>query len=177
MKFNEKETEQVLGTRLRVKFDEDDWSFVSELAEERAQSYLNQERSCRDTSTVDAHRTGVAGELAVARTYGLSLDTNVYEDGDGGFDLVNSHESDDKEPEYIDVKTRTRMDARLIVAEKTLQRENSDVFLLVTVSKTFADLVGCASLEDLRHGKLVRRDSQKYRALSQDELRELPGVR
>lgn len=166
---NTDEATLVYGGRLRVGLSQDDWDFIEELAEKRNASY---ERDC-----FDSHRTGIAGELAYARAFDNELDTSIYQHGDGGVDFVHRDTPEGEDPELLDVKTRTHYDGWLIVSEDTLRQTPADVFVLVVVEDTFADIVGWASVDKLWNGQ--RRDGYggKCRALPQDALTDLPGVR
>lgn len=166
---NEDEATFVQGGRLRVGLTEDDWDFIEDLAERRNRSYR--------TDCFESHRVGVAGELAVARAFDHDLDTNTYQYGDGGVDLVHEDTPEGMGPELLDVKTRTQSNGWLIVSEDTLRQSKANVFVLVTLEDTFADIIGTASPDTLWNGQ--RRDGYggKCRALPQDALTDLPGVR
>lgn len=62
---------------------------AEEIAQSRNDSYasINGGRVCGNQSSTDAHLTGVVGELAYALHYDESIDTEIYEYGDGGYDF------------------------------------------------------------------------------------------
>ncbi len=62
---------------------------AEEIAQSRSDSYIpiNGGRVCGNQSSTDAHLTGVVGELAYAIHYDESIDSEIYEHGDNGYDF------------------------------------------------------------------------------------------
>lgn len=122
-----------------------------ELAERRNDSYYAIDGGVvfgnRDALT--SHQIGLLGELAVARLYGLSVDTTTYHRGDDGRD----HHLFDVD---IDVKaTATKKISRpelLVRADKSLA---SDLYIRAhvidwTSSGARVRLIGCATREKVK---------------------------
>jgi hypothetical protein len=78
-----------------------------------------------DLSSIDSHRRGILGELAVAKFYGISIDTAVYDNGDDGRDFQLFDETID-----VDVKTtattKMRLPELLVKADK---EPRADLFI------------------------------------------------
>ncbi len=114
------------------------------IARQRSESYADIDggRLHGDQTSQDAHLTGVIGELAVAELYGGSIDREIYEGGDDGYDLLFDGTS-------IDVKTtQTTALTRPDLIVPTDPAPTADYYYLVHwLEQDSARIVGYASQE------------------------------
>ncbi|MCQ4334927.1 hypothetical protein KM295_15860 [Natronomonas sp. F2-12] len=132
-----------------VKLSREDIRRALDLAEKRNDSAIDEGVVFGDQTALSSHQTGLLGELAVARLYGLNVDENAYKQGDDGIDLSLHGTS-------IDVKsTATRQMSRpdlLVRANKPLKSElyiRTHVFDC-TASRARIRIIGCASKEKVK---------------------------
>jgi hypothetical protein len=120
---------------------------VTHLAERRNASYeeIDGGDVFGQLDSLTSHQIGILGELAVAKFYGLSIDSSTYKYGDGGRDFRLFDDGYD-----VDVKTtatdQMRIPELLVQADKDLV---ADLFVLAHIigqneSAVRVRLLGCA---------------------------------
>ncbi len=118
------------------------FSEAEQIAHERIESYegIDDRRLFGEQTNLDAHLTGVVGELAVAELYDGTIDRETYERGDEGHDLAFNGTT-------IDVKTtRTSSLTRPDLIIPTDPTPTADYYFLVHwVEPRTARIIGYAS--------------------------------
>lgn len=129
-----------------VKLTKEDIQQALRLAEKRNRSAIDDGVVFGDRDALTSHQIGLLGELAVAKLYGIGLDTGTYRGGDGGKD--HSLAKID-----IDVKATATQKVRrpdlLICADKPIK---ADLYIRAhvinwTSSGARVRLIGCAPKE------------------------------
>ena len=112
------------------------------IAHERSRSYedIDDRRLYGEQTNLDAHLTGVIGELAVAELYDGTIDREIYERGDEGYDLVLNGTT-------IEVKTtRTSSLTRPVLIVPSEPTPAADYYFLVHwVEPRTVRIIGYAS--------------------------------
>jgi hypothetical protein len=101
-----------------------------------------------DLNSLDSHQRGILGELAVAKFYGIEIDSEVYDSGDGGRDFQFFNNSID-----TDVKTtatkKMQLPELLVKADKGV---NADLYIQAHIikesrSEVYVRLLGYATAD------------------------------
>ena len=142
--------------------DQLDLDDLEDLAEERSESY--------EEDTFDRHYLGLLGEAAVAETYSVDIDRQIYENGDDGFDVtLKIHEKEKK----VDVKTTSRKKPTLRIPTKG--PKVCGVYLLCTTVPHGVEILGWISAEEALSMKYCRKiDGQGYFEIPVDDLNNPP---
>lgn len=144
-----------------IELSEQHLNEAEKIARQRSKSYANIDggRLYGVQEIQDAHLTGVIGELAVAELYDGSIDRNIYEKGDEGYDLLFDDTS-------IDVKTtQTPALTRPDLIVPTDPAPTADYYYLVHWFETHsARVIGYASQERVlnREPKCFPGTTQNY---------------
>lgn len=151
-----------------VELTEDQFKHAQEIAQSRSRSYdeIDGGRICGDQSGMEAHLTGVVGELAYAIRTGNSIDDTVYRYGDGGADFRNNNNI------RIDVKTTATHLERPSLIVPTKPDPNADLyFSLHRIDTRTVRFIGFATRATVADHNPVRKpgDSLNY-VIPQNEL-------
>ena len=129
-----------------VELDKEDIHQALSLAEKRNDSAIDDGDVFGNRDALTSHQIGLLGELAVAKLFGINLDTGTYRGGDNGKD----HSLFDLD---IDVKAtatrKVRLPDLLVCADKDLK---ADLYIRAhviswTSSSARVRLIGCAPKE------------------------------
>jgi hypothetical protein len=124
--------------------------------------------------SLDSHQRGILGELAVAKFYGISVDSEIYEFGDGGRDFQLFDDD-------VDVKTtattKMRLPELLVRSDKEVR---ADLFVRAHIingnrTEVRVRLVGYATSDTVTNRKPRRHPGQtKNYVVEPNELMLLP---
>ena len=157
-----------------IELDQDDIEQVVRLAEKRNGSAADEGVVFGGLDSLTSHQIGLLGELAVAKLYGINVDTGAYQGGDDGKD----HSLLDLD---IDVKTtattKVRRPELLVCAYKPLR---ADLYVRAHVidwsaSSACVRIIGCASTEIVEEQTpRCHPGSTKNYVVAPDEMTFLP---
>jgi hypothetical protein len=148
------------------------------LAESRNDSYQDIDGGdvFGDLNSIDSHRRGILGELAVAKFYGLSIDSGIYDNGDDGRDIQLFGDSID-----VDIKTtattKMRLPELLVKADKEVR---ADLFVRAHIINSNRTEVRVRLLGYARAGTVTDRRPRRHPGQTRnyvvepDELTMLP---
>ncbi len=131
-----------------IELSREDIQRALKLAEQRNNSYSAIDGGVvfGDRNSLTSHQIGLLGELAVAKLYGIDIDSEIYEWGDGGRDhLLCKMELDTKST----ATTKIQRPELLVRADKELQ---ADLYIRAHIinwdsSGAHVRLIGCAPRE------------------------------
>jgi len=146
---------------------------AKQIARSRSNSYddINGGRICGDQTSIDAHLTGVVGEMGYAIETDSCIDNSVYEYGDGGHDFQSGSIT-------IDVKTTsTHLERPSLIVSVEPEPTADLYFLLHRIDKHTVRIIGFATRATVIVRKPVRKpgDTLNY-VIPRDELWLPPGL-